>query len=478
MTAVPSDQQPDRHRPQYHFLPPSNWMNDPNGLIQWGNTYHLFYQYNPHGPFHGTIHWGHAASSDLVHWEHLPIALAPSPGGPDEDGCWSGCAVNNNGVPTLVYSGASAIGQRACIATSNDGLLTWQKHAANPVIAATPEGLTLVEFRDHSIWREDGMWYQVIGSGLHGQGGTALLYRSADLYSWEFVHPLVVGDFSRREPIWTGSLWECPDFFALGDRHALTISVWDAYTLHGSAAMVGRYQDHRFVPEVEHVLDYGNEHFYAPQSFTDNAGRRIIFGWVQEGRSMAAQEASGWSGIMSLPRMLSLGADGQVVMQPVPEVEGLRGEHTHHEGIDAAGGALVELPGVAGDSLELLAELLPAPNGVCGLVLRRSPDGAEQTVLRYDTSEQILVLDRSRSSLDETVASTAHTAPLALSPGEPLRLRVFLDRSVIEVFANDQVSLTSRIYPTRPDSTGIALWAEGGDVQLVRLDSWQIGSVW
>ena len=193
----------DPQRPHYHFLPPANWLNDPNGLIQWNGAYHMFYQYNPHGPFHGTIHWGHAVSTDLVHWEHLPIALAPTPDGPDEDGCWSGCAGADNGVPTLIYSGNRGGAQRACLATSSDGLLTWQKHPDNPVIPAPPPGLHLVEFRDHCVWREDGMWYQLIGAGIEGHGGTALLYRSADLRAWEYLHPLLIGDQQRFAPLWT-----------------------------------------------------------------------------------------------------------------------------------------------------------------------------------------------------------------------------------------------------------------------------------
>ncbi|MDE2994105.1 MAG: glycoside hydrolase family 32 protein, partial [Chloroflexota bacterium] len=129
----------DPHRPRYHFLPPSGWMNDPNGLIQWEGRYHLFYQYSPE---FGDVpdshraatlkHWGHAVSDDLVHWEHWPVALTPTPGGPDKDGCYSGCAVDNHGVPTLVYTGVFP--QCACIATSDDGLVTWTKHPANPVV--------------------------------------------------------------------------------------------------------------------------------------------------------------------------------------------------------------------------------------------------------------------------------------------------------------------------------------------------------
>ena len=120
----------DPHRPQYHFTAPANWLNDPNGLIQWQGQYHLFYQHNPHAPVHGSIHWGHAVSDDLVHWRDLPIALAPTPGGPDAHGCWSGCAVDDNGLPTLVYTGVAP--QAVSIATSADGLLTWDKWADSP----------------------------------------------------------------------------------------------------------------------------------------------------------------------------------------------------------------------------------------------------------------------------------------------------------------------------------------------------------
>jgi beta-fructofuranosidase len=477
-TIVPEHIAADPHRPQYHFLPPANWLNDPNGLIQWGSTYHLFYQYNPHGPVHQTIRWGHAACEDLVHWRHLPIALAPSAGGPDEAGCWSGCAVDADGVPTLIYSGNRNGTQRPCLATSTDGLLTWQKDASNPVIAEPPPDLNLVAFRDHTVWREDSTWYQLIGAGIRDQGGAALLYRSQDLRTWEYLHPLLVGDAHRSAPVWTGSMWECPDFFALGDRHVLIVSVWDEGQLHYSAALVGQYHDQRFIPVVEHKLDYGDRHFYAPQSFTDRQGRRIVFGWVQEGRSPAAQHAAGWSGVMALPREFALGPDRHVVMRPVPELATLRGERVSCEPLALPAGRTVVLPEVAGDALELVVELDSTEGGRCGLAVRRAVDGAEQTDICYDSAHRQLIVDRSRSSLDLDTDRGLHIAPLTLSPGEPLRLHVFLDRSVIEVFANERVSITSRIYPTRPDSVTVALLADGADTRLTALDAWQLGSIW
>ena len=202
----------DPHRPRYHFLPPSAWMNDPNGLIYWKGYYHLFYQYVSNDPPWERKKWGHAASTDLVHWIDLPIASAPTPGGPDQDGCFSGCAVNQDGVPTLIYTGVRGDQQLPCLATSPDDLIAWQKYAGNPVIATPPHDLDLFAFRDHTLWKEGAMWYQLVGAGIKGVGGVVLLYRSPNLLDWEYMYPLYTGDQRSIEPVWTGSMWECPDY--------------------------------------------------------------------------------------------------------------------------------------------------------------------------------------------------------------------------------------------------------------------------
>ena len=162
----------DHHRPQYHFLAPANWMNDPNGVIHYKGQYHLFYQHNPDAPVWGNIHWGHAVSDDLVHWHDLPIALAPTPDGADTNGCWSGCALIDKGVPTIIYTGIDADNQQLpCLATSDDRLITWTKYAGNPIIPTTPDDLKVLGFRDHSVWKEEDGWYQIIGSGSKDVGG-------------------------------------------------------------------------------------------------------------------------------------------------------------------------------------------------------------------------------------------------------------------------------------------------------------------
>jgi len=450
----------DPHRPSYHFLPPRNWMNDPNGLIYWGGEYHLFYQHNPNGAFWGDMHWGHAVSADLVRWRHMPIALAPTPGGPDKGGCFSGCAVENDGVPTLVYTGVSPEVQ--CVATSDDGMITWQKHPANPVIAA-PEGLDVTGFRDPFVWRESGEWRMALGSGLRGVGGTVLLYRSPDLIRWEYRGPLCTGD--ARE---TGEMWECPNFFPLGDRHVLIVS---PVPLRKALYFVGRYDGARFTPERQGVLDAGG-HNYAPLSLVDAAGRRVIFGWLWEGRSDAASRAAGWAGVQSLPRVLTLGPDGDVWTEPLPELATLRGADRRYQNLTIPPEG-VPLD-VEGDALEIRAEIVPGDARVVGLRLLAAPDGVEETLLLYDRDAGTLTLDRERASLSPETWRDTHATDLPLAPDEPLSLRVFLDGSVVEVYANARRCLTTRVYPTRPDSRAIGLIARGGRATCTTLETWEM----
>jgi beta-fructofuranosidase len=467
----------DPQRPHYHFLPPANWMNDPNGLIQWGDTYHLFYQYNPNGPFHGTIHWGHATSKDLVHWQHEPIALAPDPDGPDAEGCWSGYAVDNNGVPTLIYSGHRNDQQLPCLATSDDSLRTWQKHPANPLFAERPTAPPLTAMRDHTLWREGEQWHMLMGAGVRDEGGAMLHFCSPDLLDWQYLGPLLSAPELRNFPLWTGVIWECPDFFPLEDQQVLVFSICDMNGPHSNAVCSGSYVDGRFEPETLQRLDYGERYFYAPLSFLSKSGRRIIFGWIPEGRSAAAQQAAGWSGVMSLPREMFINRAGMVAMRPIAELQGLRSDHQAWAGLAIPAEQVTHLHEQAGDRLECVIELNPSRQGSCGVLLRRSPNGEEETRISYNLELGQLVLNRMQSSLDGEVERESQAAPLALAAGEPLRLQVFLDNSVIEVFANDQISLTSRIYPTRADSLGLALFAEQSDAWALRVDLFRLQGI-
>ncbi|MBA3945456.1 MAG: glycoside hydrolase family 32 protein [Herpetosiphonaceae bacterium] len=467
----------DPHRPAYHFLSEGNWLNDPNGLIQWQGNYHLFYQYNPYGPFHGTVHWGHAASADLVHWTHLPIALAPTPGGADQDGCWSGCAVDNNGVATFIYTGVRGKDQLPCIATSTDDMLvTWQKYPGNPVIKSRPPDLDLIGYRDHSVWHENGTWYQVIGAGIKDVGGTALLYRSPDLLTWEYLHPVLIGDKQARDPVWTGEMWECPDLFPLDGTHVLMMSVWNDHQLYYTAYVAGDFTEYRFTPQKHGIVDPGGS-FYAPQTMLDDHGRRLIWGWLRENRTLEAQQAAGWSGCMSLPRVLSILPDGTLGQQPMPELQLLRGRHYAAAAMDLLPPLPERLDDMHGDTLEIIAEFDLGDATAVGINVRCSPDDEEQTRIVYDRRVQRLFIDRTYSSLTSDVGQDLFDSPLAVANGEVLRLHVFLDRSVVEVFAHG-LCTTARIYPSRTDSLGVELFTKGGSAHVTRIDAWEMSSMW
>ncbi len=473
----------DPHRPRYHFLPPANWMNDPNGIIERDGKYHLFYQHNPYDAVWDNMHWGHAVSDDLVHWADLPVALSPTPGGPDEDGCWSGCTVDNSGVPTILYTGVRGDwgipqNQRVCLATGADDLVSWEKYAGNPVIAHPPDGVNVTGFRDPFVWREEDSWYMAIGAGIQDVGGAVLLYRSKNLYSWEYLHPLCVGDKHDTTTIWTGTVWEVPQFFPLGDKHVLTFTAWDDEQLY-SGYFTGRYRDHRFIPDAVHKLDFGDRYFCAPHSTIDSQGRRILWGWIGEGRTIEAQQAAGWSGIMSLPRVLSLCDDGKLAIRPVQEIDALRGEHHRFTDINLSTTSSDFYFGLRGDTLEIVAEIDPANAEECGIKVRCSPDSEEETYIFYNARRKQLGVNRRRSTLLQFggIFADVQQGDFELSPGETLNLRVFVDCSVIEVYANDRVCITSRVYPSRSDSTGVSVSARG-EARINSIDIWRLSSIW
>ena len=460
----------ERHRPLYHVTPPQHWMNDPNGLIQWQGIFHLFYQHNPFGSLWGNMHWGHAISRDLVHWEHLPIALTPDEDGPDDGGCFSGVAIDADGTPTLIYTGVRKPDhepQLPCLATSDDPLLrTWTKFPGNPIIPGPPTGIDAVIFRDHTVWREDGIWYQGIGSGIAGEGGTVLVYRSDDLLTWEYLHPLVVGDATQTEPFPTGTGWECPDFFEVDGRAGLI------FASHGPgglnvAWLTGDYVNHRLLPSATGLVDAGPS-FYAPQSFTDETGRRIMIGWLRERRADDAQVADGWSGAMTLPRKLSIGEDGTLHSTPVPEIAQLRGEHTALTADDIAEDGTVTT--AAGDAIELQATFSPASEPV-GLLVRRDAATGEHVRITVDPHAGELILDTTSGSTDPGTFGMRTVERVALEAGAPIALRVFIDRSVIEVFLNDRIAVSDRVYPFSHEATGIAVI---GRELLQALDAWQM----
>lgn len=469
----------DHHRPVYHFLPPHNWMNDPHGLIEWQGQFHLFYQYNPHGPFHGTIHWGHAISDDLVHWRDLPIALAPEPGLYDQDGCWSGCAVIDNGLPTLFYTAVHP--QTVAAAVSHDDLLTWEKMPENPLIDGPPEDIRSLaggHFRDPFILRHGDGWDMFMASKIEGQGGQILIYHSTDLRHWDYRGIFLSGDVNQTEPFWQGIMWECPNLLDYGDRQVLFLSAQAIPTDHLYAVyFTGNRVDDRFEPATSGVLVHGGS-FYAPQAMRLSDGRFLMFGWLHEGRSQQACLEAGWSGVHSLPLVLDLLPDGEVGVTPAQEIKRLRGDHWGENNIILSGEPEYIIPHVEGKALEIQVEFRPEPDADCGLKVLCSPGGEEQTRIVYKRESGQIFVEREHASLDQRADINPVTMPVSLAAGEPLQCRVFVDHSTVEVFVNDRLCLACRVYPTHDDSQGVRLFSRRGQTTVSEINIWQMAAIW
>jgi beta-fructofuranosidase len=345
--------------------------------------------------------------------------------------------------------------------------------------------LEITEFRDPCVWREGDTWWCVLGGEERDKGGVALLYSSPDLRQWEYVgllcsqqdldhvsigpHPETDGAASAAKLV-----WECPQFFPLGDRHVLLIAAWEKPQRHYTVFYIGSYRDRVFRPEVGGSFDLG-AYYYAPSSMLDPQGRRLVWGWTREGRGQEAQVAAGWAGAVSVPRVLTLLPDGQLGIDPLPELSALRGHQYRRRDLALEPRAPLQLDGLLGESLEIEAQIACDATAVVALRVRRSPGDEEYTEIRFDRGVGRIVVDRERASLDPAAYKGVHGGALHLAPDEPLKLRVFLDGSIVEVYANGRAALTERIYPTRDDSTGVCLGVEGGGAHLISLDAWELG---
>jgi beta-fructofuranosidase len=260
-------------------------------------------------------------------------------------------------------------------------------------------------------------------------------------------------------------MWECPNLFPVGDPAlglwALTVSVWPSLGAH---AFIGRFDGERFTPESDTVLDVDGGSF-AHLATVAPDGRVLQWAWLNEQRAQHRTDAGGWAGAMSVPREIGLDAQRRLTIRPAAEMAHLRT-------------ALVE-PGAdgvrQGRHLDIEAEFALRDDQPVGLILAASPDGGERTRVVYRPQARQLTIERSRSSLDAEVSRQDVQGLLVLDDGEPLRLRVLLDASVLEVYANERLCLSTRLYPTRGDSDRVSAFCDGGASTVVRLQAWATG---
>jgi beta-fructofuranosidase len=390
--------------PTLHIRPPRGWLNDPNGLCRIDGCYHVFFQYNPLTPLFGDMHWGHVSSVDLVHWQEQPIALAPRPGLIDQAGCWSGCIVDDDGVPTAVYTANPDHPKNAvaALARSDRSLIHWRQEES-PVLGLS-QTAEIDEVRDPFIFVHDGHRYAVQGAGQPGGQPRLQLYRCDDLSRWTELGTLLTIDDPIASKVAAANIWECPNLIRVDDQWVLLISLCQVTAGIGRPMavryllgdLVAQDQGWSFEATSGGVLDDGPA-FYGPQVLTE-PDRTLLWGWSCElGRTDQQVADAGWAGVLTFPRELYV-LDGALGTRPAPELEGLRlARITVHPGMPfqesafelvATGPAALRLIDEGVDDLVSSPQASPADAArilVDGSMVETFHRGASHTTRAYPT---------------------------------------------------------------------------------------------
>ena len=446
----------DPWRPGYHFTVPEGVAIpfDPNGAIFWQGRYHLFYIFQDTRSGIKSDHWGHVSSTDLFHWRHHPTGLL--------EGMYSGnCFLNEDGVPTMCYHQVDQ-GNAMAVALDDD-LDTWQKLDSNPITPATREG-----DEHHGKYRSwdpfgwyDGNTYYAIFGGEH-----PAIAKSTSLDKpWNYVGDLFahgIDGVALDEDV------SCADLFKLDGKDVLLCI---SHRM-GCRYYIGEWKNEQFYPESHAQMSWVDNTFFAPESLLDEKGRRIMWSWLLDFREFGVRLEQGWSGTMSLPRVLWL-ENGQMRLDVPEEIELLRYRPEQLENIEIQSESEITLETISGNSIEIKLEFDGSSAAEYGIKVCCSPDGEEQTVISYHTAEAALKVDTRHSGPEES-PKHVESAPLELGADDNLQLRIFVDKSVVEVFANNRQAMMRRIYPAGSNSTQVRLFSTGGSSTVSQLESWHI----
>ena len=469
----------DPHRPAYHYVNPEALLNDPNGLCYWQGRWHLFYQAYP--PEDTRQHWGHAVSTDLVHWRDLPYCIYPDP----EDKCFSGATLVEDDRVVAMYHGTRAGNM---VAVSSDPLLlNWSK-IGNRAVIPMPAPDAPYRVFDPCIWKKDGRYYSLsAGTKPEGPAGKPVranfLFESDDLEHWTYRHPFVEDDAFTL----VGDDGACPYFWPLGDRHILLFFSH----MSGGQYLLGDYDTERdkFVATHGGKFNFGAASpsgVHAPSATPDGEGGVIVLFNMNPGKPTPR-----WNQIMTLPRRLRVSGD-ELTIEPAGDLESLRRAHQHFDAVELPANEEVVLNTVRGNTLEIVAGIDIDAAPMVEMNVLRSPGREECTRIAFfpnrgfadrvrgsSRRQSLVTIDSSYASCAPDVMSRApETAPVCIDQSERLELRVFIDRSVVEVFVNGRQCVGVRVYPERDDSLGVSFRSQGTAARIHSLDAWQMASIW
>ena len=425
----------ERFRPVYHHTPLYGWMNDPNGMFYKDGVWHLYYQWNPYGSQWENMHWGHSTSTDLIHWEHQPMALEPDWLG----SIFSGSCVTKGDEVVAFYTSAGHH-QTQSMAVSRDGGRTFKKFSGNPVLTTSD----VPDFRDpRPFWNEDiHAWNLILAAGQEMR-----IYSSKNLEDWKYESSF------GKEYGNHGGVWECPDLFKINDKWVLLCNINPGGPFGGSATQyfVGQFDGHKFtcesMPKVTKWLDYGKDHYATVSFYNAPENRRVVLAWMSNWQYANQVPTKQYRSSNSIPRDLGLFTcreETYVSVRPSKEML-------------AARGAKLKKPT---EACELVVDL----KGQTEIVLSNSK--GEQVVMTYDGQKQVFTMDRSQSG-DTSFSEAFPCTTVAPTYGVVRQLRIFIDRCSIEVFDTDgKMAMTNLVFPSEPYSM---LKVKGGKATIYEL---------
>lgn len=426
-----------KHRPEYHFLPHKNWMNDPNATICFKGTHHLFFQYNPSDWHWGNLHYGHATSKDLLHWKEEPIALHPQIDR-GETHCYSGCSYINNDQIELLYTSVGQgdrcqhSGSEQWVATTEDGI-TWKQIEENPVITMdnSPE-VSLTEWRDPFVFQWNGEKYALVAGVVNEEYGAIHLYKTKDYRHWSYVREFFRNSCKKE-------VMECPNLIVMGDKVLLIHSIWDVRVLRWFVGTLD--EDMGFHVLNEGNVDFGD--FFASQISFDEKGRTLLWAWLREDPRRGLLTDGEWAGAQAIPRVISINDNNELVLERLPEFETLRRSQEKVSVSNMSGVKNFETNSL---TAEICGRIIS--DDIFSIKVLQDQEGKEYTEIVFNPREGTYYATMEESSLLQEVDKRPILGEFAKNEEHEVQLDILVDCSVVEIFVNKTSCMTLRVYPT------------------------------
>ncbi|MDD4993211.1 MAG: GH32 C-terminal domain-containing protein [Paludibacter sp.] len=477
----------DIQRPEFHGQPATNWTNEPHGFVFYNNKYHVFFQKNANGPYMARLHWGHISSPDMLNWTEEKIAIGPSETY-DSKGTWSGCVFTDDvftgGLPTIFYTGVDYAKASMNKATPTDnGLIDWIKDNANPLVPNKPTGLS-DDFRDPCVFKSNGELYMIVGTSKNGLGATTLHKYNSTLKTWSNDGKIFYQSSSTNY----GTFWEMPVItpmpegkwlFAttpLGGSNGVETLYWV-----GTINTDGTFNPFSSTPKEVELGAMGKDGYgLLSPSIMHKDGKTIAIGIVPDKLPAANNLQLGWAHLYSLPREWSLSATNNLIQQPYAGTQNMRvaSSSINISNEDVSG--TLSLAPIGGKAVEIDGSFIVSGAQNFGFHVRKS--GSNYISIHYTPTTNTFTVDaRNISRLSNDVGGYnglyESTLPVKPAVGDTMRIHIFIDHSIMDIFVNNQYAFSIRVFPTDTNAEDVEAFSAGGSTHAVSIQAWKLNSL-